>query len=105
MLPRTRSNRAGTPPRTLRSGHCPLTTALAARTLPSPTSVPRSTVTFVPIHDPGPIRTGMRAKAFPGEDPATLKTPEDIAPLFVKLADPALAETGKLFRFATDDVV
>ena len=64
-----------------------------------------STPVKVNIINPGPIRTGMRAKAFPGEDPATLKTPEDIAPLFVKLADPALAETGKLFKFATGDVV
>ena len=46
---------------------------------------------------PGPIRTAMRAKAFPGEDPATLKTPEDIAPHFVMLADPATTENGRIF--------
>ena len=50
---------------------------------------------------PGPIRTAMRAKAFPGEDPKTLKTPEDVAPLFLKLADPALAENGRIFDFKT----
>jgi len=48
---------------------------------------------------PGPIRTAMRAKAFPGEDEMTLKTPEDIAPVFVKLADPALTENGRIYDF------
>jgi len=28
------------------------------------------------IVDPGPTRTAMRARAYPGEDPATLKTPD-----------------------------
>jgi NAD(P)-dependent dehydrogenase (short-subunit alcohol dehydrogenase family) len=50
---------------------------------------------------PGPIRTAMRAKAFPGEDPLTLKTPEDIAPIFVRMADPALQENGRIFEFKT----
>ncbi len=48
---------------------------------------------------PGPIRTAMRAKAFPGEDAATLKTPDDIAPTFVMLADPALTENGRIYDF------
>lgn len=38
------------------------------------------------VVNPGPTRTTMRARAAPDEDPATLKTPEDIAPLFVELA-------------------
>jgi hypothetical protein len=41
----------------------------------------------------------MRAKAFPGEDPMTLATPEDIAPLFLELADPALTANGQVFNF------
>jgi NAD(P)-dependent dehydrogenase (short-subunit alcohol dehydrogenase family) len=64
-----------------------------------------STSVRVNLINPGPIRTGMRAKAFPGEDPATLKLPEELVPLFVKLASPNLTETGKLFRFATGEVV
>jgi NAD(P)-dependent dehydrogenase (short-subunit alcohol dehydrogenase family) len=63
-----------------------------------------STPVRVNIINPGPIRTGMRAKAFPGEDPMTLKTPEDIMPLFLKLADPALTETGKAHNFRTGEV-
>ena len=48
---------------------------------------------------PGPIRTAMRGKAFPGEDPLTLKTPEDIAPAFLMMADPALVENGRVYDF------
>lgn len=36
--------------------------------------------------NPGATRTAMRAKAMPGEDPETLKKPEEIAELFIKLA-------------------
>ena len=35
--------------------------------------------------NPGGTATGMRAAAFPGEDPATLPRPEDIAPAFLAL--------------------
>lgn len=37
---------------------------------------------------PGPMRTKMRAQAFPGEDPTTLPEPSEIAPLVVELARP-----------------
>ena len=37
---------------------------------------------------PGPMRTRMRAQAFPGEDPMTLPDPAEIAPLVVELARP-----------------
>jgi len=37
------------------------------------------------IVDPGATRSAMRAKAFPGEDPATLKGPEVVAEAIVKL--------------------
>jgi NAD(P)-dependent dehydrogenase (short-subunit alcohol dehydrogenase family) len=37
--------------------------------------------------DPGATATAMRAKAFPGEDPATLPTPESISEWFVRLAE------------------
>lgn len=35
--------------------------------------------------NPGGTATGMRASAFPGEDPASLPQPEDIAPAFLAL--------------------
>jgi NAD(P)-dependent dehydrogenase (short-subunit alcohol dehydrogenase family) len=49
--------------------------------------------------NPGPLRTNMRRAAMPGEDPLTLKTPEDLAPHIVKLALPDWSETGKIYDF------
>ena len=46
----------------------------------------KSTTLKINLLDPGATRTAMRAAAYPGEDPNTLKTPEDLAPLFVDLA-------------------
>jgi NAD(P)-dependent dehydrogenase (short-subunit alcohol dehydrogenase family) len=40
------------------------------------------------IVNPGPMRTKMRAEAFPGEDPMTLPPAEEIGPLIVELARP-----------------
>ncbi len=51
----------------------------------------------VNIINPGPIATRMRAQAFPGEDPATLSSPEAIAPLFVELSSPQCTSNGELF--------
>jgi NAD(P)-dependent dehydrogenase (short-subunit alcohol dehydrogenase family) len=47
----------------------------------------------VAILDPGATRTAMRARAFPGEDPADVKTPETVAARIVALADEGF-ETG-----------
>lgn len=38
------------------------------------------------IVDPGAVRTAMRAKAYPGEDPMTLPPPKDVTDVFVDLA-------------------
>jgi len=43
---------------------------------------------------PGQVRTAMRAKAMPGEDPATLPTPDGIAPKLVDLVSPSYDRTG-----------
>lgn len=48
------------------------------------------------IVDPGRTRTAMRAAAFPGEDPMTLKTPEELVPLFLELASPNCLRHGDL---------
>lgn len=48
--------------------------------------------------NPGGTRTKMRSEAYPDEDPMTLPTPEEIAPVFVYLAsDESRAVTGKSF--------
>ena len=39
----------------------------------------------VNLFDPGAVRTSMRAKAMPGEDPMTLPAPEDVVLQFVPL--------------------
>ncbi|MBL8697340.1 MAG: SDR family NAD(P)-dependent oxidoreductase [Alphaproteobacteria bacterium] len=44
---------------------------------------------------PGATRTTMRANAFPGEDPQTLKPPEALAELFVELALPGCRRHGE----------
>jgi len=38
------------------------------------------------IVNPGAVRTSMRAKAYPGEDPMTLPSPNDVTEIFVELA-------------------
>ena len=49
--------------------------------------------------DPGPMRTRMRAEAFPGEDPEILPEPSEIGPMMVELAlsNPGLPEAPVLF--------
>jgi NAD(P)-dependent dehydrogenase (short-subunit alcohol dehydrogenase family) len=47
----------------------------------------------VAILDPGATRTAMRARAFPGEDPADVKAPEAVAARIVTLANDGF-ETG-----------
>lgn len=54
--------------------------------------------------NPGPLRTRMRAAAMPGEDPLSLRTPEEIAPKIVALADPAFTQTGVIYDFPEDRV-
>ncbi len=53
----------------------------------------------VNLLNPGPIRTAMRAKAMPGEEPSTLKRPEELAPLIVELLSPANQRQGELVNF------
>ncbi|MCM2473998.1 SDR family NAD(P)-dependent oxidoreductase [Rhizobium sp. CG5] len=47
--------------------------------------------------DPGATRTAMRAQAMPGEDPATLPHPSEVAATLLSLVGPDQTETGKLY--------
>jgi len=58
----------------------------------------------VNLVNPGPTRTGMRAKAFPGEDPASLKPPDHVVETFVRLAEPACKDNGRLWDLKTGSV-
>jgi NAD(P)-dependent dehydrogenase (short-subunit alcohol dehydrogenase family) len=53
----------------------------------------------VNLLNPGPLRTRMRAKAFPGEDPQSLRPPEAVVPLILDLLSPASTKNGELVSF------
>lgn len=52
----------------------------------------------VNLVDPGMVRTALRAEAFPGEDPTTLRLPEDVTDTFVALAEKACRRHGRIVR-------
>ena len=52
--------------------------------------------------DPGAMRTAMRADAYPGEDPLTLPTPEDIASIILGALKPGFEATGE--RLTIEDL-
>jgi NAD(P)-dependent dehydrogenase (short-subunit alcohol dehydrogenase family) len=56
----------------------------------------------VMLINPGPLRTRMRAAAMPGEDPLSLRTPDELAPKIVEMCSPQWGETGKLYDFPQD---
>ncbi|OUS18419.1 oxidoreductase [Rhodospirillales bacterium 47_12_T64] len=51
---------------------------------------------------PGPIRTSMREKAFPGEDPMTVRAPEEITDSFVDLASVDCKVNGQIIDIRED---
>jgi NAD(P)-dependent dehydrogenase (short-subunit alcohol dehydrogenase family) len=60
-----------------------------------------STALRVNLFDPGPVRTRMRAIVFPGEDPLTLDTPEQVAPFILAMCAPDCTATGRLYDYKT----
>ncbi len=50
---------------------------------------------------PGAVRTGMRAKAMPGEDPETLPHPSAVAPRLVDMIAPGYGENGMIFDYVS----
>src|SRR3984885_12445199 len=64
------------------------------RTYAEETSSTNGRVNFF---NPGPTRTRMRALAMPGEDPATLPAPDEVATKIIDLCLPDFTETGKLY--------
>jgi NAD(P)-dependent dehydrogenase (short-subunit alcohol dehydrogenase family) len=53
----------------------------------------------VNLFNPGPLRTKMRAKAMPGEDPMSLQPPESVAPQIVEMLSPSYTNNGELVSF------
>ena len=50
----------------------------------------------VNLFDPGPTATRLRADAMPGENPATIQQPADIAAPLAGLCDPGVTQTGQV---------
>ncbi|MFL4968538.1 MAG: SDR family NAD(P)-dependent oxidoreductase, partial [Xanthobacteraceae bacterium] len=58
-----------------------------------------STAVRVNLFNPGPTRTRMRAQFMPGEDPATLPKPEQVAEKILTLCLPDFTATGRLYDY------
>ena len=52
----------------------------------------------VNLVDPGALRTSMRAEAYPGEDPETVRQAGEITDTFVELAEAASTRHGEIVR-------
>ncbi len=59
--------------------------------------------TRVTLLDPGATRTQMRAKAYPGEDPATLKPPSNVGEKIIELLMTDFS-TGSRYRLETGTI-
>ncbi len=59
----------------------------------------RTRTVRVNLVNPGPVRTAMRAKAFPGEDPNTLPDPSELVPMFLELVSPECTLSGRVVNF------
>ncbi|HTT98876.1 MAG TPA: SDR family NAD(P)-dependent oxidoreductase [Rhizomicrobium sp.] len=53
----------------------------------------------VNLLSPGPLRTAMRARAMPGEDPQSLAPADAVAPLIVELLSPDNVRNGEIVDF------
>jgi NAD(P)-dependent dehydrogenase (short-subunit alcohol dehydrogenase family) len=56
----------------------------------------------VNLIDPGIVRTRLRARAFPGEDPACLPPPKSVADAFLALALPECTRNGEILDVVGD---
>ena len=59
----------------------------------------RTTRLRVNLFDPGVVATRLRANAMPGEDPATLARPDDVAPALAALCSPSEQRHGVVVRW------
>lgn len=58
----------------------------------------------VMLANPGVLRTKMRAALMPGEDPMSVRPPEDFAPKVAAMCAPDWTRTGMYYDFKTDSV-
>jgi NAD(P)-dependent dehydrogenase (short-subunit alcohol dehydrogenase family) len=62
----------------------------------------RTTRLRINLFDPGAVATKLRASAMPGEDPATLPTPADVAPMLAGLCLPGETRHGAVVSFTAN---
>jgi NAD(P)-dependent dehydrogenase (short-subunit alcohol dehydrogenase family) len=55
----------------------------------------------VNLINPGPMRTAMRQKAMPGEDPNSLPVPDEMAPKIVEMLSPGYDRNETVINFRT----
>jgi NAD(P)-dependent dehydrogenase (short-subunit alcohol dehydrogenase family) len=55
----------------------------------------------VNLINPGPMRTAMRKKAMPGEDPNSLPVPDEMAPKIVEMLSPSYDRSETVINFRT----
>lgn len=60
------------------------------------TETENTTKLRINLVDPGPVRTHLRAKAYPGEDPQKHRAPEQVTGVFVDLAAPDCQRSGEI---------
>jgi NAD(P)-dependent dehydrogenase (short-subunit alcohol dehydrogenase family) len=60
-----------------------------------------NTAIRIGVVNPGPMRTRMRAQAFPGENPQDLTPPDAIVPLVLELVGPGSDPTPQVIDFKT----
>ena len=58
----------------------------------------------VNLFDPGPVRTKLRATIMPGEDPATLDSPKQVAEMIVPMCQPDWQDNGKVYQYQTGEL-
>ncbi|GAC1345224.1 MAG: SDR family NAD(P)-dependent oxidoreductase [Acetobacteraceae bacterium] len=61
----------------------------------------RTSTLRVNLFDPGVVATRMRHDAMPGEDPATLRQPAEVAPALADLCGPKETRHGQVIRFSS----
>lgn len=59
----------------------------------------------VNLFSPGPVRTAMRAKAMPGEDPEKLPQPSDVAGYIADMVEPGWSHTGVTFDYRSKSII
>jgi NAD(P)-dependent dehydrogenase (short-subunit alcohol dehydrogenase family) len=58
----------------------------------------------VMLVNPGPLRTRMRAEAMPGENPETLRMPEELATRLLPLFQPEWDRSGAIYDFPSGTI-